>query len=59
VEVRGIFHELRSRATQNFDGQFKSIFGGNPSGAHKGLTNSARFALGVVLIYQTGLAVPA
>jgi hypothetical protein len=37
MEIRGIFHELRSRATQNFDGQFKSIFGGNPSGAHQGV----------------------
>ena len=26
VEVRRIFHELRSRAIENFNGQFKSIF---------------------------------
>ena len=54
VEVRRIFHELRSRAIENFNGQFKGIFvyGQVPT---KGLINTRRFALGAVLVYQLAL----
>jgi hypothetical protein len=55
VEVRRIFHELRSRAIENFNGQFKSIFDGGGQVPTKGLTNTARFALGAVLVYQIAL----
>jgi len=55
VEVRRIFHELRSRAIENFNGQFKSIFGGNAQVPTKGLVNTTRFALGAVLVYQLAL----
>lgn len=55
VEVRRIFHELRSRAIENFNGQFKSIFDGNAQVPTKGRLNTARFALGAVLVYQLAL----
>ena len=55
VEVRRIFHELRSRAIENFNGQFKSIFGGNGQVPTKGRLNTARFALGAILVYQLAL----
>src|SRR5215210_7213487 len=53
--VRRVFHELRSRAIENFNGQFKSIFGGQGQVPTKGLANTARFALGAVLVYQLAL----
>ena len=52
---RRIFHELRSRAIENFNGQFKSIFDGGGQVPTTGLTNTARFALGAVLVYQIAL----
>lgn len=55
VGVRRIFHELRSRAIENFNGQFKSIFDGQGQVPTKGLTHNARFALGAVLVYQLAL----
>jgi len=55
VEVRRIFHELRSRAIENFNGQFKSIFGGNGQVPTKGWLNTARFALGAIFVYQLAL----
>ncbi len=55
VEVRRIFHELRSRAIENFNGQFKSIFDGQAQVPTKGLLNTARFALGAILVYQLAL----
>jgi hypothetical protein len=36
-------------------GQFKSIFDGGGQVPTKGLTNTARFALGAVLVYQMAL----
>lgn len=53
--VRRVFHELRSRAIENFNGQFKSIFDGHGQVPTKGLLNTARFALGAVLVYQMAL----
>lgn len=55
VGVRRVFHELRSRAIENFNGQFKSIFDGGGQVPTKGLANTARFALGAVLVYQIAL----
>ncbi len=55
VEVRRLFHELRSRAIENFNGQFKSIFDGQGQVPTKGLVNTTRFALGAVLVYQMAL----
>jgi hypothetical protein len=55
VEVRRVFHELRSRAIENFNGQFKSIFDGQSQVPTKGLINTTRFALGAVLVYQLAL----
>lgn len=55
VQVRRIFHELRSRAIENFNGQFKSIFDGQGQVPTKGLANTARFALGAVFVYQLAL----
>ena len=53
--VRRVFHELRSRAIENFNGQFKSIFDGHAQVPTRGLVNTARFALGAVLVYQLAL----
>lgn len=53
--LRRVFHELRSRAIENFNGQFKSIFDGQGQVPTKGLANTARFALGAVFVYQLAL----
>jgi hypothetical protein len=52
VEVRKIFHQLRSHAIENFNGQFKGIFGVHGSVPTRGLVRTQRFALGAVLLYQ-------
>jgi Transposase DDE domain len=52
VEVRRVFHELRSRAIENLNEQFKGIFDGHGQVPTKGLANTRRFALGAVLVYQ-------
>jgi hypothetical protein len=55
VEVRRLFHQLRSRAIENFNEQFKGIFDAHGSVPTKGLKNTQRFALGAVLLYQLTL----
>jgi DDE family transposase len=55
VEVRRVFHELRSRAIENFNEQFKGIFEGHAQVPTKGLVNTQRFALGAILVYQLAL----
>ncbi len=55
VEVRRIFHKLRSTAIENFNEQFKGIFDGHGQVPTKGLTNTRRFALGAVFVYQLTL----
>ena len=55
VEVRRIFHELRSRAIENFTEHFKAIFDGHAQVPTKGLLNTSRFALGAVFVYQLDL----
>ena len=55
VEVRRIFHELRSRAIENFNGHFKAIFDGGGHVPTRGLMATRRFVLGAVLVYQVAL----
>jgi hypothetical protein len=55
VEVRRIFHKLRSLANENFNEHFKSIFDVHEQVPTKGMVNTARFALGAVLVYQLAL----
>jgi len=52
VEVRRIFHALRSRAIENFNEHFKGIFDGHGQVSTKGRINTTRFALGAVFVYQ-------
>lgn len=55
VEVRRVFHKLRSTAIENFNEQFKGIFDGHGQVPTKGLVNTRRFALGAILVYQLTL----
>lgn len=55
VEVRRIFHKLRSLAIENFNEHFKGIFDGHGQVPTKGLANTQRFALGAVFVYQLAL----
>jgi hypothetical protein len=55
VEVRRLFHELRSRTIENFNEQFKAIFDVHGQVPTRGETNTARFALGAVFVYQLTL----
>jgi len=52
VEVRRFFHELRSRAIENFNEHFKGIFDGHAQVPTRGLVNTQRFALGAIFVYQ-------
>jgi plasmid stabilization system protein ParE len=56
VEVRRIFHKLRSLANENFNEHFnehfKAIFDVHEQVPTKGKLNTARFALGAVFVYQ-------
>ena len=52
VEVRRVFHPLRSHAIENFNGQFKRIFGVHRAVPTRGLFRTQRFALGAVLRYH-------
>jgi hypothetical protein len=55
VAVRRVFHELRSRAIENFNGQFKGIFDGTRPVPTKGVLATRRYVLGAVLLYQLAL----
>lgn len=55
VEVRRVFHKLRSVAIENFNEHFKGIFDSHGSVPTKGMLNTGRFALGAVLVYQLAL----
>jgi hypothetical protein len=55
VEVRRVFHKLRSLAIENFNGQFKGIFDVHGSVPTRGLVRTQRFALGAVFLYQLTL----
>jgi hypothetical protein len=55
VEVRRIFHKLRSLSIENFNQHFKGIFGGHGQVPTKGLVATRRFALGAIFVYQLAL----
>jgi transposase len=55
VEVRRLFHQLRSHAIENFNGQFKAIFDCLGAVPTRGLLPTRLFALGGVLLYQLTL----
>lgn len=55
VEVRRIFHKLRSLAIENFNEHFKGIFDVHGQVPTKGLLNTQRFALGAIFVYQLAL----
>jgi hypothetical protein len=55
VEVRRVFHKLRSLAIENFNEHFKGIFDGHGQVPTKGLINTRRFALGAIFVYQLAL----
>jgi len=55
VEVRRLFHQLRSHAIENFNGQFKDIFDLGQQVPPRGLCRTQRWALGAVLLYQLSL----
>jgi len=55
VEVRRIFHKLRSLAIENFNEQFKGIFDAHGQVPTKGLVNTQRFVLGAIFVYQLAL----
>lgn len=55
VEVRRIFHKLRSLAIENFNEQFKGIFSAHEQVPTRGLAATKRFALGAVFVYQLAL----
>ncbi len=58
VEVRRIFHKLRSMALENCNEHFKGIFDGHGQVPTKGLLATQRFALGAVFVYQLALTSP-
>ena len=55
VEVRRVFHKLRSLAIENFNEHFKGIFDGHGQVPTRGLLNTQRFALGAIFVYQLAL----
>jgi Transposase DDE domain len=55
VELRRVFHELRTLANENFNEHFKAIFDVHEQVPTKGRINTARFALGAVFVYQLAL----
>jgi len=55
VEVRRLFHQLRSHAIENFNGQFKAIFDTQGQVPPRGLRATRRYVLGAVLVYQLTL----
>jgi hypothetical protein len=55
VEVRRVFHKLRSTSIESFNGQFKGIFDAHGSVPTRGLARTRRFALGAVFLYQLSL----
>jgi hypothetical protein len=55
VEVRQIFHKLRSQGIETFNGLFKNVFEWRVKMPVKGLQRSPLLALGAVVIYQVVL----
>src|SRR5262249_60367740 len=52
VEVRKVFHKLRSQAIAPFNGLFKNVFEWRVKRPVKGLQRSQLLALGAVVLYQ-------
>ena len=55
VEVRRVFHKLRSLAIEPFNGVFKIIFEWRGQMPVKGLKRCQLLALGAILLYQIAL----
>ena len=55
VEVRRIFHKLRSQAIEPFNGLFKNVFEWRTQMPVKGLRRSQLLALGAIVLYQLAL----
>lgn len=55
AEVRKVFHRLRSKAIEPFNGLFKNIFEWGGQVPVKGLKRTQLFVLGAVLLYQVVL----
>lgn len=55
VEVRRVFHQLRSHAIEPFNGLFKNIFEWGGQMPVKGLRRCQLLALGAMLLYQVVL----
>lgn len=55
VEVRRVFHKLRSQAIEPFNGLFKNLFEWGGQMPVKGLRRCQLLALGAVLLYQVVL----
>jgi hypothetical protein len=52
VEVRKVFHKLRSQAIEPFNGLYKNVFAWRVQMPVKGLHRSQLLALGAVALYQ-------
>jgi hypothetical protein len=52
VEVRRLFHKLRSQSIEPFNGLFKDHFGWSKNMPVTGLSKSQLFALGAIFLYQ-------
>ncbi len=52
VDVRRIFHQLRTHAIENFNGQFQAIFDVTTAVPTRGLIRTTRWVLGAVVVYQ-------
>src|SRR5215218_6416508 len=52
VEVRRVFHQLRSHAIENFNEQFKALFDAHGQVPTRGLVATRRWLLGAVFLYQ-------
>jgi hypothetical protein len=52
VEVRRVFHKLRSQAIEPFNNLFKSVFAWHTQMPVKGLRRSQLLALGAIVVYQ-------
>lgn len=55
VDVRRMFHQLRTHAIENFNGQFKAIFDVTTAVPTRGQIQTARWILGGILVYQLTL----
>jgi hypothetical protein len=55
VEVRKLFHRLRSKAIEPFNGLFKNIFEWGGQVSVKGLNRTQLIVLGAVFVYQLAL----